>query len=118
MRVIVAGSTTWKNADAIRERLKSLPAETAVVVGDAPGADEMGGEIAAQLDLAVEPMVKNSEDHERFQKLAWKGLNERMLATGIDLVLAFHPDVDQSTGTKHLIELADAAGIPVEVITQ
>ena len=47
--------------------------------------------------------------------MAWKGLNERMLASGAVLVLAFHPDIAASQGSKHLIELARAAGVEVRV---
>ena len=40
-----------------------------------------------------------------------------MLAAGAELVLAFHPDLDKSTGTKHLVQLAEAAGVPVKRVT-
>ena len=107
MRIIVAGSTTWTNREAIASQLKSLPADTIVVFGDAPGADAIAGEIAAELGLTTEPMVKNAADRQKYGRVAWKGLNERMLATGVDQIDAFHPDVDASTGTKHLIEIAE-----------
>lgn len=109
MRIIVAGSTTWTNREVIREQLRSLPAGTVIVYGDAPGADAIGGEIASELGLATEPMVKNEADYKQYGPVAWKGLNERMLATGVDQILAFHPDVNASTGTKHLIEIAGSA---------
>jgi hypothetical protein len=67
------------------------------------------------LGLAVEPMAKNSADYARYRRGAWKGLNERMLAAGATLVLAFHPDLEKSRGSKHLVELARAAGITVQV---
>ena len=116
-RILVAGSTTWKNRESIREELCALPSECSVVYGDAPGADALAGEIATVLKLQTMPMVKNQEDYKRYGKLAWKGLNERMIATGVDLILAFHPEVDSSTGTKHLLDLAQESGIPYRVIT-
>ncbi len=118
MRVIVAGSTTWDNEEAIRKELALLPKETVVIYGDAPGADEIGGRIAGEMGLAVEPMVKSDEDYRRFRRGAWKGLNERMLASGAELILAFHVDVESSTGTKHLVQLAKDADVPVKFIDE
>ena len=116
MKIVVAGSTTWDNADSIRSQLQSFPADTVVVHGDTPGADELGGQVARELGFTVKPMAKNDSDYEQFKEVAWKGLNERMLTPDVDLVLAFHRDVDKSTGTKHLIELANDAGIAVRVV--
>jgi hypothetical protein len=115
MRVIVAGATAWSDAEAIRRELAKLPAETVVVHGDAPGADALAGQAAAQLGLTIEPMAKTPEDYARYQRGAWKGLNERMLASGAVRVLAFHPAIENSRGTKHLVEIARAAGVEVQV---
>jgi hypothetical protein len=38
-----------------------------------------------------------------------------MLASGAMLVLAFHPALEKSRGTRHLVEIARAAGIEVRV---
>lgn len=118
MRVIVAGATAWSNDEAIRRELAMLPAATVVIHGDAPGADALGGQVAAGLQLTVEPMAKNKADYAKYRRGAWKGLNERMLASGAELVLAFHPAVEKSQGTKHLLELARNAGIEVQVFTE
>jgi hypothetical protein len=115
MRVIVAGATAWSDAEAVRRELARLPAGAVVVHGDAPGADALAGLVAAQLGLAVEAMAKNAEDYARYRRGAWKGLNERMLASGAVLVLAFHADLASSRGTKHLVEIARAAGVEVRV---
>ena len=116
MRVIVAGSTTWTNAERIREALLALgDSPVHVIHGDAPGADALGGEVAAQLGYSVQPMAKNDEDYRRFGRGAWKGLNERMLAVGADVVLAFHPAMLKSRGTKHLVQLANEAGVEVRL---
>ncbi|MDP1980098.1 hypothetical protein [Undibacterium sp.] len=47
-------------------------------------------------------------------------MNVRMLATGIDLVLAFHADYGKpgcARGTQHAITLAEQAQIPVKIFT-
>jgi hypothetical protein len=115
MRVIVAGAVAWADAEAIRRELAKLPAGSVVIHGDCDGADAIAGWVAAELGLAVEAMVKIETDYTRYRRAAWKGLNERMLAAGADLVLAFHPDFESSNGSKHLAELARAAGVEVRV---
>ena len=115
MRVIVAGAADWTDAEAIARELAKLPPGTTVIHGDAPGADTLAGAAAARLGLNVEPMAKNREDYARYKRGAWKGLNERMLASGAVLVLAFHADLARSRGTKHLVELAREAGIEVRL---
>ncbi len=118
MRVIVAGAVAWTDAEAIRRELSLLPPESTVIHGDSPGADALAGKIAAELGFAVEPMAKNAQDYARYRRAAWKGLNERMLASGALLVLAFHPDIKASRGSKHLVELARAANIDVRVYSE
>ena len=115
MRVIVAGAVAWTDESAIRRELAQLPPSSTVIHGDCRGADEIAGRIAAELGLVVEAMAKNDEDYARYQRAAWKGLNERMLATGAELVLVFHPDIAASRGSGHLIELAQAANVEVRI---
>ncbi len=115
MIVIVAGAVAWTNAAAIERELRRLPAGSTVIHGDCPGADALGGEVAARLGLIVRPMAKNGDDARRYRRGAWKGLNERMLACGVERVLVFHPDIDASRGSKHLAGLARAAGVEVQV---
>ncbi len=118
MKVIVAGATAWDNREAIRRELSLLPAGAIVITGDSPGADALGEEVAGELKLQTQPMQKNSADYERYKRGAWKGLNERMLASGAELVLAFHPAVEKSSGTRHLVNLAGEAGVEVKIFTE
>jgi hypothetical protein len=115
MRVIVAGAVAWADEKAVRRELAKLPAGSVVIHGDCPGADETAGRVAADLGFAVEPMAKNKDDYAKFRRAAWKGLNERMLATGCELILVFHPDIEASRGSGHLIGLAKVAGVEVRV---
>jgi hypothetical protein len=118
MRVIVAGAVAWSDAAAIRRELVKLPAGSVVVHGDCAGADALAGQVAAELGLAVEAWAKNAEDRARYGRAAWKGLNERMLASGAVLVLAFHPDLNNSQGSRHLIDLARDAGVEVRTFAE
>jgi len=118
MRVLVTGATTWTSQDALRAQLAALPAGTTIVTGDTPGVDALSTLVARQLDLAVEQMQTSRADREACPGAAWKGLNARMLATGIDLVLGLHPDYGQpgcARGTVHMVELAAAAGVKTQV---
>ena len=116
MRVIIAGAMAWKDEEAIRQALRDLPKDTVFIHGDCAGADALGGKIAAELGYRVEPYAKNQDDYQRYKRGAWKGLNERMIASGADLVLAFHEGFHKSgeaKGTKHLAKLAAEKGIEV-----
>lgn len=118
MRVLISGATSWTDAAALRREMARLPKDTVVVTGDTAGIDALAIGIAAELGFTAEAMRKNKADYKRHPQAGWKGLNERMLASGIDLVLAFHPDYDTpgcARGTRHAVELAQAAGIQARV---
>jgi hypothetical protein len=118
MRVLVTGSTTWTDAHALRRELSALPAQSVIVTGDTPGVDALAILTALELGLNVVPMKKSRADRKVHAEDSWKGLNERMLATGIDVVLAFHADYgkpDCARGTVHVVELAEASGIKAHV---
>lgn len=115
-RVVVAGTVAWSDAGAIRRELAALPPGSVILHGDSPGADALAGAVAASLGLAVEPMRKSRGDDAKYPGAGWRGVNERVLAAGAELVLAFHPSVATSRGTEHLVELAAAWGVAVRVI--
>lgn len=117
MRVIVSGAVAWADEAAIRRELAMLPVESVVIYGDCTGADEIAGRIAAELGFAVEPMAKVPPDYAKYRRAAWKELNERMLATGVTLVLVFHPDIDASHGSKHMRDIALAGNVEVRVFS-
>jgi hypothetical protein len=117
MRVIVTGSRQWTNEAAIRRELAKLPAGATLVHGDCAGADEIAGRLGRdEFRLMVVQMVKEPPDYAKYDRAAWKGLNERMLESGAELVLAFHEglhDPEQARGTRHMVELARARGVEV-----
>ena len=115
MRAIVAGAVAWTDQEAIRRELSKLPPGTTIIHGDCAGADALAGQIGRELGFTVEAMSKNNQDYLRYEREAWKGLNERMLAAGAALVIVFHPSAAKSRGSKHLMELAEVANIEVRV---
>ncbi len=118
MRALITGSTTWTDAKALHRELSQLPVGSVIVTGDTPGVDAIAIVVAKELGFGVEAMHKTEEDHLRYPDDPWKGLNDRMLETGIDLVLAFHADYGKSgmaRGTTHAVELARQAEIEVRI---
>src|SRR3569833_4760076 len=89
MRVLVTGSTSWTDRNLIHAALSKLPGGSVVVTGDTDGVDAIAIDLARELGLRVEAMRKSAVDAERFPGEAWKGLNDRMIGAGIDLVFVF-----------------------------
>ena len=121
MRVLITGATQWEGQAAIRRELAQLPPATIIVTGDTAGIDAHAKAVALEFGFAVEAMKKTNADYRAFPGEGWKGLNVRMLATGIDLVLAFHADFGKpgcARGTLHAVTLAEQAQIPVRIFTQ
>lgn len=119
MRILVTGSTTWTDVDALRREFKNLPAESTIVTGDTPGVDAIAEALASEMGFEIERMKKCEEDYEIYPQEAWKRLNERMIETKINLVLAFNPDFykeGHARGTRHAVELAQEQGIPVRIV--
>jgi hypothetical protein len=113
MRVLVTGSTSWTDPDPIRREFADLPPGTTALHGDCVVVDALAGEVARLLGSTVERWEKLPADFRRYGRAAWKGLNERMLASGVNLVIAFHPDWNvqgRARGTRHTMQLAEAAG--------
>jgi hypothetical protein len=66
-----------------------------LIAGSTTGTDAMAIALAEQLGFGVVAMKKSRADRKAYPEDSWKGLNARMLATGIDLVLAFHAQYGQ-----------------------
>jgi hypothetical protein len=54
----------------------------------------------------------------RYGQAAGPIRNQEMLKTGIHLVLAFHPNLSESKGTKDMVTRAASAGVPVHIFTE
>jgi len=119
MNIFITGSTTWHNKKRITEVLQEIPNVTHIITGDTAGVDENAVLVASEMGLKCTCFKKTKEDYAKFPQAAWKGLNERMLALDIDLVLAFHPEFGmegRARGTVHAVGLAEQQGIKVMVV--
>lgn len=116
-RVMVTGSRTWTDDQAIKRGLVMASffvfAEHrgAILVSGAcaRGADRLAEHIAsAHLGWTVEQHPANWD---KFGKRAGILRNDEMLDSGVDLVVAFQ--AGRSKGTEHAINGARGRGIPV-----
>lgn len=115
-RVLVCGSRDWRNRESIRAELQKLPSHTVIIHGGCRGADRLAGEIADELGLKVLPFPA---DWDQYGLAAGPIRNQQMLDDGKPhRVLAFHPDIQRSRGTKDLAKRARRVGVPVQIVTQ
>lgn len=109
MRILVCGTTTYKDRAAIkREILRRNP--TCIINGGAEGADSLALSIAKELGLDFETY---EAEWTRYGRPAGPIRNQRMLDEGKpDLVLAFF-DGYRSRGTNDMVTKAKAADVLV-----
>lgn len=93
-------------------RLDALPRDGLVIVhGGARGADRLAGAWAHDRGVTEEIHPADWAAHGR---AAGPIRNAEMLASGVDLVLAFRSP-GESRGTDHMVSIARKAGVGVEV---
>ncbi|WP_280186250.1 MULTISPECIES: SLOG family protein [Nocardia] len=128
-RLLVTGSRSWPDQDAVWEAIAMAVAENlpdggmiTVVHGGCPtGADQFAHTwfslpICDPDYHAVEEV--HPADWRRHSKAAGPRRNAEMVALGADLVLAFPLPGDRSLsrGTWHCVDAARAAGLRVEIV--
>jgi hypothetical protein len=116
VRVLVCGDRNWLNKALVKKTLEELSNVEVVIEGEARGADTCGRICATELGI---PVIKFPADWKRHGLAAGPIRNSLMLKEGRpDLVLAFHSNIKESKGTKHMISIAEKAGIKVILITE
>lgn len=117
-RVLICGDRRWVNSRRVLEQLSKLHSEypvELVIEGEALGADTCGR--LAALELRI-PVARYPADWRTHGKAAGPIRNLQMLKEGRPtLVMAFHEDISQSKGTKHMINAARKANISVWLFT-
>lgn len=114
MRVIVCGSRTWTDREAMNDRLIELLEhdDLTIIEGGARGADLLASRWAHHAGV---PCEEYPADWERHGRSAGPIRNRKMLDTGADLVIAFR-SAGKSRGTDDMIRESKRRGIPVEVV--
>ena len=116
MRVLVCGSRNWADEDFIYRELVLLQRTEhidVIIEGGANGADKIAQKVAGKLNIPVEEYLA---DWQSYGKRAGHTRNYKMLTDGKpDIVLAFHDNILASKGTKHMVQIAERAGILTSV---
>lgn len=110
MKVLVCGDRNWTDIKAIFRELSKLPHGTIIIEGEANGADKLARYEAEFLGFQVLPFPA---DWKKYGRAAGPIRNQQMLDQRPDRVLAFHPDLDKSKGTRDMVMRARKAGIKV-----
>lgn len=117
--MIFCGDRLWTNGVPIFRELRALLTihgdQLEVIEGGARGADSMSREACLRLKVSVIEILADWATHGR---AAGPIRNQRMLDMGPDLVVAFHKNIDQSKGTRDMVNRAKKAGVPVRVVTE
>jgi len=111
--VLVCGDRDWIDEGLIEKRLSQLPPGTTIVHGAARGADTLAGTVAKRLGFKVIPMPAKWT---LYGKAAGPIRNREMLDLKPRLVIAFHPNLERSRGTKDCVTEAKRRGITTELI--
>jgi hypothetical protein len=119
VRVIVCGSRSWSDRQLIQDTLvqvgEGLGHNLTIVHGNARGADRIAKQEAEKAGYLVEPHDYRDFISPRVSpKVAPLVRNRHMAILGAQLCVAFWDG--RSTGTKHMMDCAEARGIPVRII--
>jgi len=122
-RVLICGSRDWTDKRRIGRYLDELleaeglePGQLIVIHGACKGADHHAGMEAKGRGCQVLEFPANWS---KFGLSAGPKRNQQMLTEGKpERVVAFHPDLEKSKGTKDMVNRAKFYGVPVEVITR
>ncbi len=117
-RILICGDRLWTNGQLILHILTTIGVKNIEVVieGACRGADRLGGAASRQLGI---PVLEFPANWTKFGKSAGPIRNRQMLTEGKpNLVLAFHNNIKNSKGTKDMVNVMRAGGVPVRIITQ
>ena len=115
MKILCCGDRNWTDLDLIYQTLKILSPKI-VVHGAARGADSLSGIAAKSLGIEVREYPANWSLHHR---AAGPIRNRLQYDTELpDLTIAFHNNLDVSTGTKDMVKYTKSKGGLVLVIKE
>lgn len=118
-RILICGDRNWDDAPAIDRALfgyKSLIGDgvMGVISGMARGADSIAAQWARDWHI---PLLAYPADWNKHGRSAGPIRNIEMLEHGKpDVVYAFHDNLAESKGTKHMVSIAKRAGIPTYIV--
>ncbi len=108
-RVLICGDRDWAARAPIRRIIQRMQPDDVLIEGEARGADSIARDcaIAARIEVDRYPAL-----WAQYGRAAGPIRNQQMLKEGRpDIVVAFHAELDQSRGTKHMVSIAVKADI-------
>ena len=127
MKILVTGDRNWTDELKIFNTLmeigfdypvdgenSSFNHDITLIEGEARGADTLARIAAEKLDWTV---IKVPAEWNKYGKAAGPIRNQAMLDLDPDLVVAFHSDLENSRGTKDMVERAKKKGVKVTHIS-
>lgn len=113
LRVIVCGDRdgTITFDEVIRLAFRDIPNHSTIIDGGCKGIDRMANRIARELGFKTETYPISDMDWKTYKTYAGPRRNRIMLETGVDLILAFHPDISYSKGTKDMLDQGVRKGV-------
>ena len=116
MKVLVTGDRNWYDYNLIRDALSALVLEgyTELIEGEARGVDRLAARAGEAIGMNV---IRVPAEWHLYGRSAGPIRNQEMLKKQPDLVMAFHDDLPNSKGTKHMVGIARKAGVPVRHVT-
>lgn len=118
MRLLICGDRIWTDKELIRTYINDMDVRPDVIIeGDAKGADRLAGEVAIEMGISL---LKFPAEWKKYGRSAGPIRNQLMLNEGKpDFVVAFHDRMNDSRGTKDMLERAFAwkTGIGINIIS-
>lgn len=112
MRLLVCGDRNWTDKIAIRREISRIKPDV-VIHGGCRGADMIANDIAKNMGI---PHQCFRADWVKYGLRAGPIRNTQMIKEGKpDLVIAFHSNIENSKGTKDMVNKAKQHKTPVEV---
>lgn len=132
-KVLISGDREWTNLDIIRHELVALPSYAVIIHGAARGADAIADTIANELGLRSIRCPAHWQhnasgwcsvygpceiDCQEVSGRAAGALRNIWMLDSYqpDYLIAFHPAIDDSRGTRHAIREAEKRRIPGKLI--
>jgi hypothetical protein len=118
MKILVTGDRDWSRLLVIFTVFLDFlseynidPKDVIVIHGDCRGADRLCELVAKELGMKPDPYPANWT---KYGRAAGPIRNSQMLKENpdIELAFAFHPDLDNSKGTKDMVEKLEKAKVP------
>ena len=110
--VLICGDRHWKDEETIFLYVGTLPSDTRVISGGAPGADTMAENTRQWHGL--DGKVYDAK-WDRYGRAAGPIRNQEMIDKNPDLVVAFHDNISKSKGTIDTLRKARRRGIPYQI---